>query len=270
MPPGINCLNNAKPGSPRFFYTRIMGNINDVFFDGHYKDIWKSTIPEELTKKEIDFMLPYFSLQQGSRVLDLMCGYGRHTLALARQGIAVTAVDNLPDYIREIQNSAEAEQLPVETVCASVIGFQPDSKYDLAICMGNSLNFFTREETLQILNTVAAALQPGGQLLINSWSLAEIVYSKKQFNSWEKIGPLMFLSEARIVFSPARMEFDTITIAPDGKQEHKKGVDYIYSLNELEAMLGEAGLELKEVYSIPGRKKFTVGEPRAYLVAQKK
>jgi len=34
-------------------------------------------------------------------------------------------------------------------------------------------------------------------------------------------------------------------------------------------MLQFAGFALKEVYSIPGRKKFTVGEPRAYLVAQK-
>jgi hypothetical protein len=27
---------------------------------------------------------------------------------------------------------------------------------------------------------------------------------------------------------------------------------------------------MKEVYNIPGRKKFTVGEPRAYIVAEKK
>jgi len=46
-------------------------------------------------------------------------------------------------------------------------------------------------------------------------------------------------------------------------------VDYIYSMNEIEAMLNQAGLLLKEVYSIPGRKKFTLGEPRAYLVAVK-
>jgi hypothetical protein len=46
-------------------------------------------------------------------------------------------------------------------------------------------------------------------------------------------------------------------------------VDYIFSINELESMMGRAGLRLKEIYSIPGRKKFTLGEPRAYLVAQK-
>ena len=86
-----------------------MSNINDTFFDGHYKEIWRSLIPDELTVKEVDFMLPYFNLQPGSQVLDLMCGYGRHAIALAKKGMNVTAVDNLGDYINEINEVAEKE-----------------------------------------------------------------------------------------------------------------------------------------------------------------
>ena len=55
-----------------------MSNINNTYFDGYYKEIWKAIIPDELTVKEVDFILPYFNLQPGSKVLDLMCGYGRH------------------------------------------------------------------------------------------------------------------------------------------------------------------------------------------------
>jgi hypothetical protein len=51
--------------------------------------------------------------------------------------------------------------------------------------------------------------------------------------------------------------------------EKKKAVDYIFSVAEMEAMLNKAGFILNEVYSIPGRKKFTLGEPRAYIVAEK-
>ena len=46
-----------------------MSNINDTYFDGYYKDIWRSIIPAELTVKEVDFMLSYFNLKQGSKVL---------------------------------------------------------------------------------------------------------------------------------------------------------------------------------------------------------
>ena len=258
-------------GLSRFFYLNAfrMSNINDDFFDGHYKDIWKTLIPAELTVKEVDFMVPHFNLQPGSRVLDLMCGYGRHTLALARKGIGVLAVDNLPDYIEEIKTIAGAENLPVETACSGVIQFQSGELFDLALCMGNSLNFFNAADTKSLLANIAGQLKPGGHLLINSWSLAEISFSKPFTSSWSQYGEYTFLSRGQMLFQPTRIEVETITIDAAGNREVKEGVDYIYSLNEMEAMLLEAGLQLTEVYSIPGRKKFTLGEPRAYLVAQK-
>lgn len=244
-----------------------MPNINDTFFEGHYKDIWKAIIPDELTQKETEFMVPYFELGPGKQVLDLMCGYGRHALALARKGIAVMAVDNLKEYTDEIAASAAEEQLPVTVACASVQEFETDGRFDLAICMGNSLNFFDREETVRLLKQTATHLKPGGQLLINSWSLAEIVYKQFKERAWSRIGELLFLTDSVLRFHPSRMETESTVITPDGTREIRSGVDYIFSINEMENMLAEAGFALKVVYSIPGRKKFTLGEPRAYLVA---
>jgi len=246
-----------------------MSNINNDFFDGHYKDIWKTLIPAELTVKEIEFMLPHFNLQPGSQVLDLMCGYGRHALALGRKGISVLAIDNLPDYIAEVKLAAATEDLPVEGICADVLPFQSGRQFDLALCMGNSLNFFNAADTRTILRNIATQLKSGGHLLINSWSIAEIAFNKPYSSSWSQYGENLFLSKGQLLFHPTRIEVETITIDPAGHREVKPGVDYVFSLNEMETMLAEAGLNLTEVYSIPGRKKFTLGEPRAYLVAQK-
>lgn len=35
---------------------------------------------------------------------------------------------------------------------------------------------FSAEDTIKILSNIAAHLKPGGHLLINSWSLAEIAF----------------------------------------------------------------------------------------------
>src|SRR4030095_13727257 len=102
-----------------------MNNINDSYFDGHYKDIWRTIIPDELTVKEVDFMLSYFNLKPGSKVLDMMCGYGRHALGLARKGMHVTAVDNLGAYIAEIRDIADREQLPLKTVQHDMLTYDP-------------------------------------------------------------------------------------------------------------------------------------------------
>lgn len=246
-----------------------MPNINDTYFDGYYKEIWRSLIPDELTVKEVDFMWLYFNLQPGNKVLDLMCGYGRHAIALARRGIEVVAVDNLGDYTNEIRETSNKEQLPLKVVKADVTNYKIDDVFELAICMGNSLNFFSAEDTIKILSNIAAHLKPGGHLLINSWSLAEIAFKSFKEKSWSKVGELKFLTDSKMLFHPTRIETESIVIAPDGEMENKTAIDYIFSINEMETMLRQAGLVLKEVYSIPGRKKFTVGEPRAYLVAEK-
>ncbi len=246
-----------------------MSNINDSYFDGYYKEIWKTIIPDELTVKEVDFMIPYFKLKEGSRVLDLMCGYGRHASGLARKGMEVTAVDNLADYIHEIKEIAEKEDLPLKPVQVSALDFKTDERFDLTICMGNSLNFFDTVDTMKILSKISSFLKPGGNLLINSWTIAEIAFRNFQEKNWNQIGDMKFLTDSKVLFNPTRIETESIIISAAGHTEIKQGIDYIFSLNEMETMLNIAGFTLKEVYSIPGRKKFTVGEPRVYLVAEK-
>src|SRR5688500_17200370 len=123
-----------------------MENINNNYFDGYYKDIWKFIIPAELTVREAEFMLRYFNLGKESKVLDMMCGYGRHAIALAQKGVAVTAIDNLDDYIEEIKNIANKENIPVIAIKADMANYTPNELFDLAICMGNSLNFFSEAE----------------------------------------------------------------------------------------------------------------------------
>lgn len=246
-----------------------MENINDSFFDGHYKDIWRSIIPGELTQKEVDFIVSYFRLTEESKVLDIMCGYGRHAIALAQKGITVTAVDNLEIYTAEISQIAAQEGLKIKTVTANAATFSDSDKYDLAICMGNSLQFFKPATVQQILTAISKQLTSNGKFLINSWSIAEIVWSSFKQKGWSQIGDLKFLTDSQYYSQPARIETQSTIITPQGSIEEKTGVDYIYSINELEMMLNLAGMQLNEVYSIPGRKKFGPGEPRAYLIAEK-
>lgn len=247
-----------------------MENVNDYYFDGLYKEIWRAVIPDDLTNKEADFIIQQFSLQPGSQVLDLMCGYGRHAVALAQKGIQVTAVDNLPSYIKEIEEKAVHKDLPITPICASALAYRPEEKFDLAICMGNSLNFFPAKETEQILHNIVQALKPGGVLFINSWSLAETVIPSFIANAWSEVNGVKLLTDSKYLFRPSRIESNTIMITPDGKEEHKKAVDYIFTVGEMESMLNNAGFEMEEIYSVPGRKKFALGDKRAYIIARKK
>src|SRR5437868_15332911 len=96
-------------------------NVNDIFFEGQYKEVWRSFIPEELTKRELDFIFQYFNLQSDNKVLDIMCGFGRHSIGLSRRGVQVIALDNLKEYTEEIQQVALSENLSLHAIHSDVL-----------------------------------------------------------------------------------------------------------------------------------------------------
>jgi hypothetical protein len=112
-------------------------------------------------------------------------------------------------------------------------------------------------------------LKAKGKLFINTWSIAEIAMNSFKEKSWSKIRELLFLTESKFLFHPTRIETNSIIITDTGEKEEKTGIDFIYSISELESIFNKTGFQLKEIYSIPGKKRFTVGEPRAYIVAEK-
>lgn len=245
-------------------------NVNNTFFDGHYKHIWRQIFPELTTLRETDWMLNEGNLQPGDQVLDIMCGHGRHSLELGRRGIAVTAVDNLSDYITGIRDKAESEKLPIQAICKDVLEMHIDKQFDAAICMGNSLQFFNEHELLRLLSTISGHLKPGAKFLINTWSIAEIALQSFTEKGSERFDNLLFQTENKLLSNPTRIEIKSVIITDSGEREEKMGVDFIYTISELGGLLDKTGFRLKEVYSIPGRKLFTIGEPRAYIVAEKR
>lgn len=244
-------------------------NINDVFFEGSYKDLWRKINPPALSEAECDFIEEMTGLQRGENVLDVMCGFGRHALPLARRGYRVHAVDNAKDYIEEIKTIASQESLPLvaETVGALEATF-PD-QYKAAIIMGNSFAFFNKSDTVLLLKKIAAHLSTNGVLVINSYMIAEIAMRHYQQRQWSQVEDFKYLLEYTFCFRPNRIESEHTVIMPNGAVEVIKGIDYIFSLNELEQMFTEAGFRLLDVYATPRKRKFKMGDYVSYLVVEK-
>jgi cyclopropane fatty-acyl-phospholipid synthase-like methyltransferase len=244
-------------------------NINDTFFGGHYKEVWRKLIPPGLSEVECSFIEDVAGLQKEDKVLDLMCGYGRHALELARRGCHVTAIDNLSQYINEINATAAAENLPVQAAVAGALQAPFEGSYKAIICMGNSFAFFNRKEALSLLHKITSHLSSDGIFIINTWMIAEIAMKHFQEREWLYVDDYKYLLDYTFQFQPNRIESEHTLITPDGKVEVIQGVDYIFTLQEMEAMFSEAGLRLKNVYSTPRKKPFKMGDNRAYLVIEK-
>lgn len=242
-------------------------NINNTFFEGSYKEVWRKLIPPGLTEAEVDFIIDTASLRPGDRVLDIMCGYGRHALELGRRGVEVTAADNLEAYVSEINTVAEEAALPVKGVLADVMALEVEGVYDAVICMGNSFSFFNEADALALLQKLSAHLKKGGMLVINSWMIGEIAIRHFKEKDWYNVGPYKCVIDSRYLFNPSRIESEQWIIHPDGEIETTRGIDYILTIPELDVLLNKADLSLEQVFSTPRKKAFQLGDARAYIVA---
>jgi SAM-dependent methyltransferase len=99
--------------------------------------------------------------------LDLCCGPGRHALALARRGLAVTGVDRTPLYLERARERAEAEGLEVEWLLEDMRDHCRPGAYDLAVSLFSSFGYFRSEESdLEVLRNIRASLRSGGTLVM--------------------------------------------------------------------------------------------------------
>lgn len=245
-------------------------NINNHFFEGQYKNIWRDIIPPALTKLENDFFMETSKLDSSSLVLDMMCGYGRHALGLARNGVHVTAVDLLPEYISEIKKIAEEENLPVKSIVYDVMEFSTNDNFDLVICMGNSLSFFDAAGMEALTKKIAGCLKNSGKFIFNSWMLAEIAIQQFKEKSWGEVNGVKMLADCKFNFNPTRIETDTTIISPEGEIEKKQAIDYIYSFSEVVKFFENENLFLQATYSILGKKAYQFGDKSIYFIFEKK
>jgi hypothetical protein len=99
--------------------------------------------------------------------------------------------------------------------------------------------------------------------------IAEIAIRHFKERDWVNIAGYKYLMQYQFHFHPHRIESEHTVLAADGTVEVIHGVDYIFTLAELETMFQEAGLKTKTVYSNPKKKPFKLGDNTVYIIVEK-
>lgn len=105
------------------------------------------------------------TLPEGSRILDLGAGLGRHALAFAELGHSVTAIDAAEASIAAVAAAAFAKGLTVETVQATMT-YLPceDASFDHVLAW-NVVYHGDEAVVRRALAEVARVLRPGGSFM---------------------------------------------------------------------------------------------------------
>lgn len=136
------------------------------FFDATYLASDGPATHGKRARAEIDFATRALALRPGARVLDVPCGFGRHSGELARRGYAVVGVDLSPTMLGGARR-AHRQNARLRFVRGDMRRLAYRAEFDGLICLFTSFGYFSERENVATLRRFAVALKPGARVLID-------------------------------------------------------------------------------------------------------
>jgi SAM-dependent methyltransferase len=148
-----------------------MASGDDEWFadESIWKDLYPFTFPESafaVGDEQVEKILRLTGVG-GGKVLDLCCGPGRHLVALAKRGFAVTAVDRTRFLLEHARARAAQANLSVEFVLEDMRRFSRPATFDLIINLFTSFGYFEDQaDDVRVLEIVRENLRPSGVFVL--------------------------------------------------------------------------------------------------------
>jgi SAM-dependent methyltransferase len=205
-------------------------------------------LPPERTAAEVNGVAEQLGLAPGARLLDLCCGQGRHAVPLARLGLRVTGLDLSRPLLARAAAAADGGP-PVGLVAADMRRLPfADGSFDAVLNLFHSFGYLEDEaEDERVLAEVARVLAPGGRFLQELANREALVRGWHDSDVARHDDGLVVLQERDLDLRTSRDQARYTLLHPDGRRTTSEVSIRLYTLTELEAMLGRAGLELLAV-----------------------
>lgn len=239
----------------------------ETIFDERYPDLFQPL--EEDPDEEVDGILRFLALPDGSAVEDLGCGRGRHAIRIARKGHKVTGVDISEFMLRMARKQAEAEGVEVEWVREDMRTFCRYGAFDLALSLFTSFGFFSDEENLKVLRNIGNSLRPGGTLLLDLRNAGKGLSRLEDLDKTIDIPAGRLRLSARFDRQTMRTKVEHTLFRSDGIRISSAFDVRVYSMEELVVMLRKAGMEVKDFYGSLTGDPFTEDSTRMVTLAVK-
>ena len=120
-----------------------------------------------------------------SRVLEIGAGTGRYSIALAREGMDVTAVELVESNLAILkENSAGISGIRAFQGDATDLSRFADDSFDLTLCFGPMYHLYASEEVDRAIDEAVRVTRPGGVLMFAFLSVFGIMYANYFSGNW--------------------------------------------------------------------------------------
>jgi cyclopropane fatty-acyl-phospholipid synthase-like methyltransferase len=220
------------------------------------------------TNNEVNFLVEEFQLQEGSSIIDIGCGTGRHSIELAKRGFNVTGIDISKGMLKQAEKTAKKENVEVKFIKADAVEFRSDEKFDAAVCLCEGafallgLDEDPREHDLKILKNTNSVLKQGAKFILTTLNGLKMIRDYSQDDVKKGVFDPLTLTETHT------MEYDS-DIGTEKVIVKEKG----YTAPELKYLLESSGFKVENIWGGTagnwGRRAIQLDEIEIMVVSSK-
>ena len=204
----------------------------DKLFDELYLRTYAPLQSEDDAEAQARAGAALLALEPAADVLDAACGFGRHSLVLARDGFRVTGVDRSDVLLAEARRRSNGAEWP-RWVHADLRELPfPDASFDGALNLFSSvLGYYGEEDDVRFLSELRRVLRPDGRLVVETVH-RDRVMARFAARDWQRV--------------------------PEGVLVEERTFDYVAGVNEtLHELVPRAGDPVSLTYRV---RIYTAGE----------
>ena len=120
-----------------------------------------------------------------SKVLEVGAGTGRYSIALAKEGMKVTAVELVESNLAVLrENSRGIDNIESYQGDATDLGRFPDDTYDVTLLFGPMYHLYEPDEVNRAIDEAIRVTKPGGVILFAFISVYAVMYANYLSGNW--------------------------------------------------------------------------------------
>lgn len=134
-----------------------------------------------------------------SKILEVGAGTGRYSIALAREGMDVTAVELVESNLAVLrENSSGIVNLRSFQGDAADLSRFPDNSFDVTLSLGPMYHLYETSEVNCAIDEAIRVTKPGGVILFAFISVFAIMYANYFYGNWAEGQAMNFTDDYRV------------------------------------------------------------------------
>jgi glycine/sarcosine N-methyltransferase len=203
-------------------------------------------------------------------ILEFGCGTGTVAVGLSLEGYDVTGVDYSPEMLKAAREKAKKQRAQIRLIRRDISLVALNKKYDLILCLGNTIPHFTNRAGLKtLLDNCQRHLNPGGRVIFQQLNYDRILDEKPTTFALDIDREIVRFKQNR--YKKNHIDF-VVTIVDGARIPPRQTVSIAklkpWTKTELKKIMTESGFKKISFYGDYNKSKFSMKAKDLIILAK--